>query len=225
METFGSAAHRAVARRAVRESLVLLKNQNNRLPLSRTLKRIHVAGKNADDLGNQTGGWTITWQGQSGSPTMGTTILTGLQQLAGDTTKITYSRDGTGAEGADVGVVVIGETPYAEGSGDRTDLALAPEDLQTIRNVKQAGIPVVVVLVSGRAMIINDALDQADAFVAAWLPGSEGVGVADVLFGDAAPAGKLPVSWPKSMAQLPINVGDANYDPLFPFGFGLTYGK
>ncbi len=225
METFGSAAHRAVARQAVRESLVLLKNQNNRLPLSRTLKRIHVAGKNADDLGNQTGGWTITWQGQSGSPTMGTTILTGLQQLAGETTKVTYSRDGTGAEGADVGVVVIGETPYAEGSGDRTDLALAPEDLQAIRNVKQAGIPVVVVLVSGRAMIINDALDQADAFVAAWLPGSEGVGVADVLFGDAAPAGKLPVSWPKSMAQLPINVGDAAYDPLFPFGFGLTYGK
>ena len=122
-------------------------------------------------------------------------------------------------------MVVIGETPYAEFMGDRTDLAIGASDLAAIRAVKQAGVPVVVVLLSGRPLIINEALDAADAFVAAWLPGSEGLGVADVLFGDYRPTGKLPVSWPRSMQQLPINVGDKSYDPLFPYGFGLTYGR
>ena len=225
MESFGSAAHRAVARQAVRESLVLLKNQGNRLPLARTLGRIHVAGASADDLGNQMGGWTITWQGKSGTTTTGTTILTAVQQLAGRMTKVTYSKDGSGAAGADIGVVAIGETPYAEFMGDRTDLAISAADLASIRAVKQAGVPVVVVLLSGRPLIINEALDAADAFVAAWLPGSEGLGVADVLFGDHPPTGKLPVSWPRSLQQLPTNVGDASYDPLFPYGFGLTYGQ
>ena len=225
MESFGSAAHRAVARQAVRESLVLLKNQGNRLPLARTLGRIHVAGASADDLGNQMGGWTITWQGKSGTTTTGTTILTAVQQLAGRMTKVTYSKDGSGAAGADIGVVAIGETPYAEFMGDRTDLAISAADLASIRAVKQAGVPVVVVLLSGRPLIINEALDAADAFVAAWLPGSEGLGVADVLFGDHPPTGKLPVSWPRSLQQLPTNVGDKSYDPLFPYGFGLTYGQ
>ena len=223
LETFGGASHRAVARQAVRESLVVLKNERNALPLARTAKRIHVAGVSANDIGNQCGGWTIKWQGQSGSPTQGTTVLAAIQQIAGPNVKVTYSQDGTGADGADVAVVVVGETPYAEMLGDRRDLSLSQGDTATIANAKKAGIPVVVVLFSGRPLIINDALAQADAFVAAWLPGTEGLGVADVLFGDYKPTGKLPVSWPRSMAQIPINVGDATYDPLFPYGFGLTY--
>jgi beta-glucosidase len=222
-QSFGSPEHRAVARRAVRESLVLLKNERRALPLSKTAKRIHVAGKNADDIGNQCGGWTIKWQGSSGEPTKGTTILAGLRGVAGKGTEVTYSKDGSGAAGAAVGVVVVGETPYAEMLGDREDLALAKEDLDAIANVKKAGIPLVVVVVSGRPLILGDALDTADAVVAAWLPGSEGAGVADVLFGDAKPTGKLSFSWPRSMAQIPVNVGDATYDPRFPFGFGLTY--
>jgi beta-glucosidase len=221
--SFGSAEHRALARQAVRESLVLLKNEKKTLPLSRSAKRIHVAGRNADDLGNQCGGWTIDWQGKSGPVTTGTTILAALRTAAGSGVQVSHSVDGTGAEGADVGVVVIGETPYAEGFGDRADLGIAPEDVAAVENVKKAGIPVVVVLVSGRPLILGPVLDAADALVAAWLPGSEGQGVADVLFGDYAPTGKLPHSWPQSMGQVPINVGDASYDPLFVFGFGLTY--
>jgi beta-glucosidase len=222
-ERFGSPDHRALARRAVRESLVLLKNDRRALPLSKAAKRIVVAGKNADDLGNQCGGWTITWQGKSGEPTKGTTILAALRSAAGKGAEVAYSKDGTGAAGADVAVVVVGETPYAEMLGDREDLALAKEDLDAIANVKKAGIPLAVVVVSGRPLILGAALDMADALVAAWLPGSEGAGVADVLFGDYKPTGKLSFSWPRSMAQIPINVGDAKYNPQFPFGFGLTY--
>lgn len=220
--SFGSAEHRALARRAVRESLVLLKNEGGTLPLTRTAK-VHVAGKSADDLGNQTGGWTITWQGQSGAPTTGTTILAALKAAAADPALVSYSADGSGAAGADVGVVVVGETPYAEGRGDAADLSLATADLDTIARVKKTGMPVVVVLISGRPMILGQALTLADALVAAWLPGTEGQGVADVLLGDYKPTGKLPHSWPRSMEQIPINVGDERYDPLFPYGFGLTY--
>jgi beta-glucosidase len=221
--SFGSAAHRAVARRAVRESLVLLKNEHATLPIARTVKRIHVAGESADDIGNQCGGWTIRWQGASGPITQGTTILAALRQIAGPDTKVTYSADGTGAEGADVTVVVVGEHPYAEMLGDRRDLSLSAADMATIANARKGGAPVVVVLLSGRPLIVNDALAEADAFVAAWLPGTEGLGVADVLYGDFKPTGKLPVSWPRSMDQVPINVGDAAYDPLFAYGYGLTY--
>lgn len=222
--SFGSAEHREVARRCVRESIVLLKNQNRALPISKKVARIHVAGKNADDIGNQCGGWTIEWQGKSGDVTTGgTTILKALQQAVSQNTKVTFAKDGTGAEGATVGVVVVGETPYAEGSGDKTDLALDKEDVAAIENMKKAGIPVVVVLISGRPMIINQVIDKCDAFVAAWLPGTEGQGVADVLLGDYKPTGKLSFSWPRSMSQIPINVGDKNYNPLFKYGFGLSY--
>jgi beta-glucosidase len=221
--SFGSAEHRAVARRAVRQSLVLLKNDKRALPLSKTAKRIHVAGKSADDIGNQCGGWTISWQGESGPVTTGgTTILAALRAAAGEG-RVTYTKDGSGAAGADVGVVVVGETPYAEYKGDRDDLSLAQEDVDAIAKVKAAGIPVVVVVVSGRPLILGKALDTADALVAAWLPGTEGQGVADVLFGDYKPTGKLSFTWPRSMDQIPINVGDARYDPLFAYGFGLTY--
>jgi beta-glucosidase len=223
-KTFGSAEHRQVARECVRQSLVLLKNERKALPLRKTLARIHVAGKSADDIGNQCGGWTIEWQGKSGNVTPGgTTILKAVQNTVSQATKVTFSRDGSGANGADVGIVVIGETPYAEGVGDKEDLSLAAEDVMAISNLKRAGIPVVAVLLSGRPMIIAEALGQCDAFVAAWLPGTEGQGVADVLFGDYKPTGKLSFSWPRSMAQIPINVGDKNYDPLFKYGFGLTF--
>ena len=220
----GSAEHREVARECVRESMVLLKNDNKVLPLSKELKRIHLAGKGVNDIGIQCGGWTIAWQGKEGDVTPGgTTIEKGIENTVSKSTKVTYSADGTGAEGADVGIVVIGETPYAEGKGDRTDLSLSPEDAAIVNNMKAAGIPVVVVLLSGRPMIINDVLGKSDAFVAAWLPGTEGQGVADVLFGDYNFKGKLSASWPRSMQQIPINFGDSNYDPLFPYNYGLTY--
>jgi beta-glucosidase len=222
--SFGSQAHRAVAREAVRESLVLLKNANQALPISKQATRIHVAGKNADNIGNQCGGWTIDWQGKTGDVTPGgTTILAAIKGAVSKDTKVTFSADGTGAEGATVGVVVVGEKPYAEGFGDRTNLALDQEDQDAIANVKKAGIPVVVVLLSGRPMILGDTLNQAEAFVAAWLPGTEGQGVTDVLFGDFKPVGKLSFAWPKSMDQIPVKTGDVKTDVLFPLGYGLKF--
>ncbi len=219
----GSAAHREVARETVRRSVVLLKNDRPVLPLSKTAKRIHVAGAAADDLGVQCGGWTITWQGVTGTVMRGgTTILEGIRRAAG-AERVTFSRDGSGAAGADAVVVVVGEVPYAEMMGDRADLSLPPADLQVLRTAKASGVPVVLVVLSGRPVILGDALGLSDAVMAAWLPGTEGQGVADVLFGEFAPSGTLPMSWPRSMAQIPINVGDAVYDPLFPVGFGLKY--
>lgn len=222
-EKFGAEEHRAVARQAVRKSLVLLKNENQTLPLAKTLSRIHVAGLHADNLGYQAGGWTIDWQGGSGNITHGTTILKAIQEAVAPGTEVTYSEDGAGASGAEVAIAVIGERPYAEFLGDRSDLSLDPDDVAVVRRLKEAGVPVVVILIAGRPMIINDIFAMADAFVVAWLPGSEGQGVADVIFGDYAPTGKLPFSWPRSMNQIPINVGDETYDPLFPYGYGLTY--
>jgi beta-glucosidase len=221
--SFGSAEHRRVARQAVRESLVLLKNDRRALPIAAGATRIHVVGRNADDLGAQAGGWTITWQGKRGPITTGTTILEGIRRAAGSKATVTFAADGSGAAGADLAIVIVGEDPYAEFFGDRADLALAPADLQAITAIKQAGVPVVTVVVSGRPLILGEALGLSDAVVAAWLPGSEGDGVADVLFGQHAPTGKLPFTWPRSMAQIPMNTGDASYDPLFPFGFGLAY--
>ncbi|RKY43967.1 MAG: beta-glucosidase [Candidatus Neomarinimicrobiota bacterium] len=219
----GCEEHRMIARQCVRESLVLLKNKNNILPLPKNLKRIHVSGKNADDIGNQCGGWTITWQGSSGNITDGTTILQGIKKAVSSETKVTYSFDGSGAEGADVAIAVLGERPYAEMKGDRQDLSLDSDDLRTLENLRKANIPTVVILITGRPLIITEQLDSMDALLVAWLPGTEGDGIADVLFGDFSPKGKLPVSWPRDMSQIPINIGDANYDPLFPYGFGLTY--
>jgi len=223
-KSFGSAEHRAVARRAVRESLVLLKNDKRTLPLAKTAKRIHVAGVGADDLGMQCGGWTIDWQGSMGNHVPGgTSILAAIRNTVSKGTKVTFSIDGKGAAGADVGIVVIGEKPYAEGMGDSIELSLAKENFTTLANMKQAGIPLVVVLLSGRPVILGDIPDQAQSLIAAWLPGSEGQGVADVLFGDYKPTGRLSHSWPRSVSQFPINVGDKDYDPLFPYGFGLSY--
>ncbi len=220
----GSNEHRQVARECVRQSLVLLKNENHTLPLSKKSAKIFVAGKGANSLGMQCGGWTISWQGSADLKNLkGTTILQAIKNAVDDSSKVTYSEDGKGAEGNDFAVVVVGENPYAETKGDRKDLSLSQKDIQTIENVKKAGIPVAVLLLSGRPMIIDKALDKADAFVAAWLPGSEGEGVADVLFGDYNPTGKLSHSWPRTTSQEPINIGDKNYNPLIPYGFGLSY--
>jgi len=209
----------------VSQSLVLLKNDGQVLPLTNSAKRIHVAGRGADNIGMQCGGWTIDWQGKAGDVTTGgTTILAAFRQAAGNAA-VTHSVDASDVAGADVAIVVVGEQPYAEGYGDDADLSLDEVDLATIRRVKEARVPMVLVVLSGRPLILSDALKAADAVVAAWLPGTEGAGVADVLFGDVAPAGKLSFSWPRSVEQEPINVGDAEYDPLFPFGFGLTYSK
>jgi len=221
---FGCQAHREVAREAVRQSLVLLKNKSNTLPLSKKTARIHVAGKSAVNIGDQCGGWTIVWQGQSGPVTYGgTTVLTAIRNSVSPETIVTYSDDGKRAEGADVGVVVIGEKPYAEGYGDRSDLTLSQHDRQLVATMKEAKIPLVVILFSGRPVILNEVLDQADAILAAWLPGTEGQGIADVLFGDYKPTGKLSFTWPKSMEQIPINIGDQPYEPLFEYGYGLSY--
>jgi beta-glucosidase len=220
---FGSAAHRQVARECVRASLVLLKNEKRVLPASKKLNRIHVAGKSADDIGNQCGGWTISWQGKSGANTTGgTTILKAVQETVSPSTKVTYSKDGSDAEGADLGIVVIGETPYAEWMGDRQNLELSEEDVAVVEKMKQAGMPLVVILISGRPLIIDKIVDKADALVAAWLPGTEGRGVTDVLFGDFRFVGKLSFTWPRSMDQIPINVGDKDYNPLLKYGSGLT---
>jgi beta-glucosidase len=220
-------AHRALARRAVRASIVLLKNERDILPLRREGLKIVVAGKNADDVGHQCGGWTLTWEGGSGTAVPGTSILAGIREVAGQSATVDFAPDGAGAQGHDVAIAVLGETPYVEFYGDRPaphDLGLDEDDLAVVERLAASGVPTVAVLVSGRPLVITDQLPDWDALVVAWLPGSEGGGVADVLFGEAAPAGRLPHSWPRSSAQVPINVGDAEYDPLFSFGFGLAYG-
>jgi beta-glucosidase len=218
----GSAEHRAVGRQAVRESLVLLKNEGSVLPLAKSVARVHLGGKSADNMANQCGGWTIDWQGTAGGAAVGTTIRKALGDVV-TPAKVTFAANGAGGAGAAVGIAVIGETPYAEWYGDKADLAVAAEDVAVVKAMKDAGLKTVVVLISGRPMILDKILPLADAVIAAWLPGTEGEGIADVLFGDAKPTGKLPQSWPKSMSQIPINTGDATYDPLFPYGFGLTY--
>lgn len=220
----GSPAHRAVARECVQKSLVLLKNDRAALPLTPALHHIRVIGSAADDLGAQCGGWTISWQGGHGDVTKGTTLLAALREQAPPGCTISY--DPTGEKPlrkVDATIVVVAEPPYAESKGDRKDLHLSPRQMALIRRAHAGKAPVILVLFSGRPMILGDALPLSDAIVAAWLPGTEGEGLADVLYGHVAPTGKLPMSWPRSMAQIPINVGDADYHPLFPYGYGLTY--
>jgi beta-glucosidase len=217
---FGSADHRTLARQAVRESLVLLKNDRKVLPLAKRASRIVVAGKSADDIGIQCGGWTVTWQGKAGNVTPGgTTVFQAMKKTAAN---VAYSKDGSGAEGATVGVAIVGESPYAEMFGDRTDLHLAPEDVAVVKKLRAAKIPVVVVLVSGRPLYLEDIMNDADAIVAAWLPGTEGAGVADVLFGDDKPVGKLSFTWPKA-SSTSLHRGDPGYQQLFALGYGLEY--
>ena len=215
----GSDKHRQIAREAVRKSMVLLKNKDGILPLPKEGKTIIVAGRGADNIGMQSGGWTISWQGDMGQTTDGTTILDAIKSAVSPGTVVEYTPDGTAYTG-DLAVVVVGEKPYAEMQGDRKDLKLDKEDLDVIKRFKENNIPVVVVLLSGRPMIITDEIEKWDGLIAAWLPGTEGSGVADVLFGDYNPSGKLSFSWPKNMNQFPINPED---DHLYSFGFGLSY--
>lgn len=275
-ESFGSKAHREVAREAVRKSLVLLKNEGDILPLKKDA-RILVAGKNANDRGHQCGGFTVAWQGvsdsmddesdepaskittaygedagvQRGKIIGGTSIWEGIKAVA---SKAELNINGNLADRSkhDVAVVVIGETPYAEGMGDirQSDETIGemsqkikglmkvlhpygrslvlnelhPEDLKAIENITSQGIPAVVVLLSGRTLIIEKELDASSAFVAAWLPGSEGQGLADVLFGDFNFRGKLSFSWQKKAGENYLT-GDETYSPLFPYGFGLSYSN
>jgi beta-glucosidase len=218
----GSAGHRAVARQAVRESLVLLKD-NNVLPLSKSgTYTIITGGSHMDNLGNQMGGWSISWQGASGNTSVGTTFLQAIQAAVGPS--VTIQNVGTRTKGnysGDVGIVAIGETPYAEGRGDSSTLAVSGGNAAHVTDICSRVTQCVVILFSGRPLIINTQLDQADAFVAAWLPGTEGAGITDVLFGDYGFTGKLPVTWPNAVTQEPINEGDGQTG-LFPFGFGLT---
>jgi beta-glucosidase len=226
----GSAEHRAVARQAVRESQVLLVNRDAALPIAAATPSILVAGRAADDLGMQCGGWTISWQGESGRITEGTTVLEAVRKAA-PAASVRYSWNGEDAKasGARVAVVVIGEPPYAEMKGDRVQLDLDAQDVATVRRVKEAGLRTIVVLFSGRPLILDGVLPYADAIVAAWLPGTEGDGIADVLFGTYRPTGKLSVTWPRSVDQIPINVGPKGEapkgNPLFPYGHGLTYPR
>jgi beta-glucosidase len=217
----GSAEHRAVARECVRQSLVQLKNDNHALPLSKTLKHLVVVGVAADDIGIQCGGWTISWQGQPGNIIHGgTTILTAIRNTVASGTEVTFSPDGSNVKGADAVVVVVGEMPYAETRGDRSDLRLSPVDVALVEKAKSSGAPVVTLLLSGRPLILGTALDASDAFIAAWLPGTEGQGIADVLFGDYKPTGNLSRPWPRDNDGLATQIVQPSASaPLFPRGF------
>lgn len=216
----GSAEHRALARTAVSKSLVLLKNEAGTLPLAKDTPAIVVAGSAADDIGIQCGGWSSTWQGEAGNITPGTTILEGIQAAVTNPDAVVADADGVDGP-VGVAIAVVGEMPYAEGEGDSDDLSLSPADQAVIEQLRAKSNKLVIVIVSGRPMIITDQLAQADAVVAAWLPGTEGAGVADGLFGDAPFTGKLPYTWPRRMDQLPFDFTAGPADPLFPFGYGL----
>ncbi|CAJ1967637.1 unnamed protein product [Sphenostylis stenocarpa] len=226
----GKKEHRELAREAVRKSLVLLKNGKSSkkplLPLPKKSAKILVAGSHADNLGYQCGGWTITWQGLSDKNlTSGTTILSAVKQTVDPATEVVYNENPDAnfvkSNKFSYAIVVVGEHTYAETFGDSLNLTIPEPGPSTITNVCGA-IRCVVVLISGRPVVIQPYLSKIDALVAAWLPGTEGQGVADVLYGDYGFTGKLARTWFKSVDQLPMNVGDKHYDPLFPFGFGLT---
>lgn len=235
-ELIGQPSHRAVAKQAVRESLVLLKNKAGLLPLNPN-QTVLIAGDAANNIGKQSGGWTITWQGTNNKNSDfpgGSSIYDGLkQQIEAAGGRVELNVKGHFEQKPDVAIVVFGEEPYAEGHGDRSTLDYQPgekSDLALLKRLKEQGIPTVSVFISGRPMWVNAELNASDAFVAAWLPGSEGDAVADVLLTDASGniqhdfKGKLSYSWPDSPLQTEVNRGNENYSPLLPYGFGLTYG-
>ncbi|MET0356167.1 MAG: glycoside hydrolase family 3 N-terminal domain-containing protein [Cellvibrio sp.] len=232
----GAPEHREIARQAVRESLVLLKNKNNLLPLARNQK-ILVAGDGADNIGKQSGGWSVSWQGTGNTNADfpgATSIYAGINKIVSEAGgKAMLSVDGSFKEKPDVAIVVFGEDPYAEMQGDLGDVSYKPRnpaDWELLKKLRSQNIPVVSLFISGRPLWVNREINASDAFVATWLPGTEGQGVADVIFKNAKGGinydmkGRLSFSWPKRADQTPLNVGDKNYDPLFAYGYGLSYG-
>ncbi|PKN92032.1 MAG: beta-glucosidase [Chloroflexi bacterium HGW-Chloroflexi-6] len=237
--TVRSQEHLNLAREAVRKSLVLLKNEDNLLPIDKNTPLIFVAGVGADDIGLQNGGWTLEWQGRTGNEMAGRSILYGIKSMVGPQSQVIYNpsanfeeiKDEQGQpQVADLGILVIAENPYAEGVGDRADISLSAADRKALGLMRASAKKVLVILVSGRPLVLTDELPQIDALVAAWWPGTEGEGVSDVLFGDYPFTGKLSFSWPRNNEQLPINfynsVDKTGCDAaLFPFGYGLAFGE
>lgn len=232
LDKVGCKLHRELAREAVRKSLVLLKNGKDItkpfLPLDKNAKRILVAGQHADDLGFQCGGWTKTWDGQGGRVTIGTTILEAIKATVGEETELVYEQNPSpdtfsSGQPFSFSIVVVGEAPYCESGGDSKDLVIPFNGSQLIKFVAER-VPALVVLISGRPMHLETwVLERVEGLMAAWLPGSEGAGVTDVIFGDHEFQGRLPMSWFRKVDQLPMNpAAPARYDPLFPIGFGLT---
>ncbi|WP_298363727.1 glycoside hydrolase family 3 N-terminal domain-containing protein [uncultured Lutibacter sp.] len=231
IKKIGSEAHREIAKQAVRESLVLLKNEEEILPIKKKTKKIVVVGEHANNSGLQSGGWTISWQGKPENYNGATTILDGIKESAEGI--VVYDKDATGKHfDADVAIIVVGETPYAEFFGDINGensykLTLTKAHQKYIKTYKEKGVKVVTVLISGRPLVVTNELEVSNAFIASWLPGSEGNGIAEVLFGDYNFKGKLPHSWPKSVEDYKGKYGpnfwDNSIKPLFPFGYGLTY--
>ncbi|XAR59610.1 Glucan 1,3-beta-glucosidase [Bertholletia excelsa] len=226
----GSQEHRELAREAVRKSLVLLKNgksaYNPMLPLPKKAQKILVAGSHADNLGYQCGGWTIEWQGVSGNDfIVGTSILSAVKNTVDPSTQVVYSENPdpqfVKSNQFSYAIVVVGETPYVETMGDSMNLTIPEPGPSTITNVCGV-VKCVVIVISGRPVVLEPYVAAMEALVAAWLPGTEGQGVADLLFGNYGFTGKLARTWFRNVDQLPMNVGDSRYDPLFPFGFGLT---
>ncbi|CAL5334054.1 unnamed protein product [Camellia sinensis] len=230
LDTVGCKLHRELAREAVRKSVVLLKNGKDPkkpfLPLNKNAERILIAGTHADNLGYQCGGWTATWMGDSGRITIGTTILDAIKSAVGEKTELVYeqhpSADIFASQDFSFAIVAVGEGPYAEHAGDNSDLIIPFNGAELISSVADR-VPTLVILISGRPLVLEPwLLEKVDAIMAAWLPGSEGEGIADVIFGDHQFQGQLPMTWFKRVEQLPIHSGENSYDPLFRFGFGLT---
>ncbi|KAF5727345.1 Glycosyl hydrolase family protein isoform 1 [Tripterygium wilfordii] len=232
LDIVGCKLHRELAREAVRKSLVLMKNGKNPnesfLPLDRNAKRILVAGTHADDLGYQCGGWTIFWQGHSGKITIGTTILDAIKEAVGDETEVVYEKypspETLASQDFSYAIVAVGESPYAESINERenSELVVHFNGTELVSSVADK-IPTLAILISGRALVLEPwLLEKVDAFIAAWLPGTEGAGITDVIFGDFDFEGRLPVTWFKKIEQLPVHSGQNSSDSLFPLGFGLT---
>ncbi|GAA0165045.1 glucosidase [Lithospermum erythrorhizon] len=230
IHTVGCKLHRDLAREAVRKSLVLLKNgkapNKSLLPLNKNAKRILVAGTHADDLGYQCGGWTSTWEGKSGRITVGKTILDAVKETVGDETEVIFDQNPSShflsTQDFSFAIVAIGEPPYVESGGDNPVLDIPLNGAEIVKSIAEK-VPTLVVLLSGRPLVLEPwLLEKADAFIAAWLPGSEGGGIADMIFGDYEFQGRLSMTWFKKVEQLPMAAGNDLYDPLFPIGFGLT---
>ncbi|KAG4145341.1 hypothetical protein ERO13_D05G091100v2 [Gossypium hirsutum] len=233
LDTIGCKLHRELAREAVRKSLVLLKNGKNPgkpfLPLEKNAERVLIAGTHANNLGYQCGGWTRYWQGSSGRITTGTTILDAFREVMGEKTEVIYEKypspNTLSGQNFSFAIVGVGEEPYAESAGDNSELVIPLNGSELISTIADR-IPTLVILISGRPLVIEPSLlEKMDALVAAWLPGTEGRGITDVVFGDYEFEGRLPMTWFRTTEELPINKGDNSCDPLFPLGFGLTYKK